>query len=94
MPTCKQCGKEFNRQRDTKSFCGATCRSLFRYYKAKKNKDSVQEDTVQDVPPVDSVQESPKQAKDSVKINSVQDNSRSEWCPKHKGSRKWTCGCK
>ena len=42
MPTCKYCGKDFNRDRDTKLFCGSTCRSLFRYHK----KDSVQDKPV------------------------------------------------
>lgn len=46
MPECKYCGQSFNRERDTKLFCGSTCRSLARYHK----NDSVQEKdaTVQD----------------------------------------------
>lgn len=66
MPKCKQCGKEFKRERDTKAFCRATCRSLYRYHKnkigaevEKEKKDSVQIETV-------SVQREPEQAKDSV----------------------------
>ena len=39
MPICKQCGQEFIRERDTKSFCRATCRSLYRYHKNRKVKD-------------------------------------------------------
>ena len=66
MPKCKQCGQEFNRDRDTKSFCRATCRSLYRYHKNKGSKVTVQKNTVQKENPVVSVQESPKQAKDSV----------------------------
>lgn len=42
MPQCKQCGKEFNRDRDTKQFCRATCRSLWRYHNSKSSDDSVQ----------------------------------------------------
>ena len=39
MPICDYCGQEFNRDRDTKRFCKATCRSLFRYHKKGKIKD-------------------------------------------------------
>jgi ferredoxin len=49
MPVCEYCGLEFNRDRDTKRFCKATCRSLFRYHKKGKVKDekiSVQEKPV------------------------------------------------
>ena len=39
MPICEYCGQEFNRDRDTKRFCKATCRSLFRYHKKGKVRD-------------------------------------------------------
>ncbi len=59
MPKCKYCGKEFTRDRDTKCFCKATCRSLYRYHKLQNwdisvqpKKDSVQENLI-------SVQEKP-----------------------------------
>ena len=39
MPICEYCGHEFNRDRDTKRFCKATCRSLFRYHKKGKVRD-------------------------------------------------------
>ena len=41
MPQCKQCKKEFTRERDTKKFCSATCRSLYRYHKNKNNSDEI-----------------------------------------------------
>lgn len=69
MPLCAHCGQEFNRTRDTKRFCRATCRSLFRYHKKGKVKDEkviVQDISVQKENPVVSVQEKPKQAKVSV----------------------------
>jgi hypothetical protein len=74
MPQCKQCGQEFTRDRDTKSFCRATCRSLYRYHKNKGNKVTVQKDSVQKENPVVSVQEKPVKAKVSVT-----EEGRSKW---------------
>jgi len=49
---CLQCGKEYEAKRSSSKFCGATCRSLFRYHKVsvQKKEVSVQDSVTSEQP--------------------------------------------
>ena len=80
---CLQCGKEYEAKRSSSKFCGATCRSLFRYHKV-----SVQDKLL-------SVQKKEVSVQDS--ITSEQSETKETkiplFCPKHKGANARYCGC-
>lgn len=47
------------------------------------------------VPAPEKIKKTLLKVKENVIINTdIKYNGGAEWCKKHKGSRKWTCGCK
>jgi hypothetical protein len=85
---CLQCGKQYEAKRLSSKFCGATCRSLFRYHKV-----SVQEKEISVQKEV-SVQDESL----SVQITPVKERpaNRYGYCEKKhrgRGVNYLTCGC-